>query len=175
MKKLSKFLSLILRHKPEHIGLELDDHGWALIDDLLDKAGNPELTRELLYEIVTTNDKQRFIISEDGSRIRANQGHSIKVDLGLQELKPPNILYHGTADRFVDSIFEKGLIKKQRHHVHLSEQIKTAEAVGKRYGKLVLLKIDAEKMYSKGFKFYKSENEVWLVDTVPSEYLSKHN
>jgi putative RNA 2'-phosphotransferase len=170
----SKFLSLVLRHKPQTIGLTLDAAGWVEIDVLLAKAAaaGRSLTRQLLEEVVETSDKERFAFSEDGSRIRANQGHSVEVDLGLPPVVPPAVLYHGTALRFLDSILADGLIKRKRHHVHLSENIPTALAVGTRYGAPVLLAIDAERMSKEGLLFFRTENNVWLTDQVPADYLS---
>ena len=169
----SKFLSLVLRHKPQAIGLTLDASGWVEIDVLLAKAaaaGRP-FTRQMLEEVVETSDKKRFAVSEDGLRIRANQGHSVEVELGLAPVSPPKVLYHGTAERFLDSILAEGLTKRKRHHVHLSENIQTALAVGIRYGAPVLLAIDAERMSKEGSLFFRSENNVWLTDEVPSAYL----
>ena len=173
--KTSKFLSLVLRHKPETIGLSLDANGWADIDTLvtLTQSRSNRLTRELIEEVVVRNDKQRFVISDDGRRIRANQGHSIVVNLDLQPQQPPNVLYHGTATRFLDSIKAQGLQKRQRQHVHLSADLDTASKVGVRHGKLVILKIEAEKMLAEGYTFYLSANEVWLTDYVPPQYISE--
>lgn len=170
----SKFLSLVLRHKPSTIGLELDPAGWAGVDELLVKAtaAGHTLSRTLLEELVASSDKKRFAFSEDGLRIRANQGHSVDVELGLQPVVPPAKLYHGTASRFLDAILAEGLSKRQRHHVHLSESRETAVAVGRRYGQPVLLVIDAHRMAADGFTFFRSENNVWLTDHVPSVYLS---
>ncbi|MFM2476239.1 RNA 2'-phosphotransferase [Celerinatantimonas sp. MCCC 1A17872] len=169
----SKFLSLILRHKPEEIGLTLDSSGWANISELLTKlkASGKELTLNDLYAIVETNNKQRFAISADGQQIRANQGHSIAVDLNLVAQTPPEYLLHGTAERFLTSILAHGLKKMQRHHVHLSEQMQTAMAVGERYGKPVILKVAARQMHLDGCLFYKTANQVWLTDKVSPDYL----
>ena len=170
----SKFLSLVLRHKPSTIGLSLDAAGWANVDELLARAAaaNHSLSRALLEKVVETSDKKRFAFSEDGLRIRANQGHSVDVELGLPPLAPPARLYHGTASRFLDAILAEGLAKRQRHHVHLSESTETATAVGRRYGELVLLAVDAQRMSAEGFLFFRSENNVWLTDHVPPVYLS---
>jgi len=173
IKNISKFLSFVLRHEPASIGLTLDDAGWAPTDELLGKAaaaGRP-ITRELLNDVVATNDKKRFALSADGSRIRANQGHSIDVELGLAPLVPPAVLLHGTATRFVDSILSTGLTKRQRQHVHMSEDIGIARAVGQRYGAVVLLEIDAKAMHAAGHQFFRSDNGVWLTDHVPTPYL----
>lgn len=171
IKKISKFLSLILRHKPETINLKLDENGWADVDELIAKSKNIKLTKELINEVVRDNDKQRFIIEEN--KIRANQGHSIEVDLELKAVTPPDILYHGTATRFLDSIMQTGLSKQARQHVHLSQELETATAVGKRHGKLVILEVDAKKMFDEGFEFYLSENGVWLTDVVGVRFLKE--
>ncbi|WP_144394444.1 RNA 2'-phosphotransferase [Pleionea sediminis] len=177
LKTISKFLSFVLRHKPDAIGLALDNNGWANIEQLIKLANQSDeslaITHELIVEIVKTNDKKRFIISDDGLLIRANQGHSIKVDLELTEQTPPELLYHGTASRFLESIFIEGLKPKSRHHVHLSTDIETANSVGQRYGKPVILSIKAREMHNQGFKFYCSENGVWLTDTVPVKFITK--
>lgn len=172
LEKTSKFLSLVLRHEPEKIGLQLDQQGWAAIDELLSKA-NPHLplTHALLHQIVSTSDKQRFAISEDGLRIRANQGHSVQVELDLPPQTPPELLYHGTATRFLDSIRQQGLLRGERHHVHLSAQIDTALTVGKRHGQPVILTIKAAQMQQAGHVFFCSQNSVWLTDHVPVEFL----
>lgn len=170
----SKFLSLVLRHQPGLIGLQLDEAGWTSVDELLDKcaAHGKALSREALEQIVRTCDKQRFAFSDDGTRIRANQGHSVEVDLGLPALHPPAVLLHGTTTRFLPSILKDGLAKRARHHVHLSESSTTATAVGARRGDAVLLKVDAARMHADGHLFYRSANGVWLTDAVPAEYLS---
>lgn len=169
----SKFLSLVLRHRPDKIGLQLDAAGWAEIEDLLAKAAaaNVSISRSELDVIVAENNKQRFIISDNGRRIRANQGHSINVDLGLEPCTPPDVLYHGTAVRFLESILAQGLCKQNRQHVHLSGDWETAVAVGKRHGKPVVLQVLAGKMAEAGHLFYFSENHVWLTDHVPPHYL----
>lgn len=172
---ISKFISLVLRHQPEHIGLTLDSAGWADVSELLAKAaaaGRP-IRPEVLREVVETNDKQRFAFSEDGRRIRANQGHSIDVELGLPPLEPPPQLYHGTATRFLDAILRDGLHKRARHHVHLSAELATATAVGQRHGRVVVLVVDAAGMRRQGHDFYRSANGVWLTDHVPPRYLSR--
>jgi len=171
IKNVSKFLSLLLRHKPETIGLMLDENGWADIDELISKSKEIALTRALIDEVVADSDKQRFII--EGNKIRANQGHSIAVDLEFKAVRPPDMLYHGTATRFLDSIMQGGLTKQQRLHVHLSKNIETATAVGKRHGKVVILEVESKKMFEDGYEFYLSENEVWLTDVVPVEYLKE--
>jgi len=171
--KISKFLSLVLRHKPDVIGLKLDENGWALIDELIccAAAGGRSLDRELIKEVVATNDKKRFSISPDGKMIRANQGHSINVDLGLSPIMPPTTLYHGTATRFLESILQKGLRSSGRNHVHLSSDHETAVNVGQRHGKPVVLKVESGAMDSDGHVFYRSENGVWLTKLVPAKYL----
>ena len=152
--KISKYFSYLLRHKPEEIGLRLDDQGWALVDELIEKTNDFELSKELIDVVVETNDKQRFELSVDKLKIKANQGHSINIDLDLKPITPPQFLLHGTAERFLDSIKKDGLQKQKRHHVHLSESIAVAESVGKRYGKLVLLRVAAQEMADAGFDFY---------------------
>jgi putative RNA 2'-phosphotransferase len=172
--KSSKFLSLVLRHQPEKIGIRLDEAGWVSVDELL-RASNMHgvvLTREDLDDVVRTNSKQRFAFSEDGDRIRANQGHSVEVDLGYAPLQPPPTLYHGTSQRFLSSIREAGLVKRARHHVHLSPDIETAEVVGKRRPPFVVLTIDAESMHRDGHPFYQSANGVWLTEHVPAVYIT---
>lgn len=168
--KTSKFISLILRHKPEAGNMELDEHGWASVEKLL-KATN--ITFEQLEDIVYTDEKSRYSFNTDKSLIRANQGHSVDVDVELLEKAPPDILYHGTATRFLDSIFTKGLTKQTRKYVHLSKDYDTAIKVGKRHGNPVVLKIDAARMWCNGYKFYLSDNGIWLTDNVPVEYISK--
>ncbi|KJH66488.1 RNA 2'-phosphotransferase [Chromobacterium violaceum] len=169
----SRFLSLVLRHQPETIGLQLDDQGWADIGELLARlaAKGRNLGRKQLEKIVLDNDKQRFAISEDGLRIRANQGHSIKIDLGLAACEPPDRLYHGTASRFLDAILAEGLRPGQRQHVHLSADWQTARKVGARHGKPVVLEIDARAMRQAGLAFYRSDNGVWLIDGVPPVFI----
>lgn len=169
----SRFLSLVLRHKPQHAGLSLDVSGWCKVNDLLKGCashGHP-LSHEELDVIVAENDKQRFEFSDDRRRIRARQGHSIKVDLGYKPSIPPDILYHGTATRFLDSIKLKGLLRVGRQHVHLSFAVHTALKVGERHGVPVVIPVRAREMQEAGFVFYCTANEVWLVDSVPSVYL----
>lgn len=169
----SKFLSLVLRHRPEVIGITLDAEGWVPVEDLLAASarGGRAITREQLDAVVRTNDKQRFAFSADGTRIRANQGHSLPIDLGLVSVEPPELLYHGTVSRFLESIRRDGLVKGNRHHVHLSPDIQTATKVGQRRGRPVVLVIEAGRMFRDGHKFYRSENGVWLTDAVPPGYL----
>ena len=170
---MSKFLSLVLRHQPEKIGITLDSSGWVSVSELLDACQNNRLpiTKEELETIVSENDKRRFSFSEDRLLIRANQGHSVSVALEYQAITPPDSLYHGTIDRFLQSISELGLIKGKRHHVHLSEDIVTAEKVGARRGKPIVLKVHSGKMFQDGYLFYMAENGVWLTDSVPPSYL----
>jgi putative RNA 2'-phosphotransferase len=170
--RISKFLSLVLRHQPEKIGLELDGKGWASIASLIEKSDN-FLTNELLQRAVSENEKKRFVISDNGQFIRANQGHSIKVDLGLKAIEPPAQLFHGTATRFVDAIMFEGLKKMSRQYVHLSLNKVTATKVGQRHGKVAILNVAAGDMYANGFEFFLSKNQVWLTDRVPIEYLSE--
>ncbi len=171
--KLSKFLSLVLRHKPETIGLQLDEAGWADIKTLIHKMkqNNRFIDFETLEEVVRTNNKKRFAFNEDKTRIRANQGHSIKIEHGFEAQTPPEILYHGTATKNIESIMSNGLDKRNRHHVHLSSDLNTAIAVGKRHGKPVVFLVDAKAMNSKGYEFFVSENGVWLTEGVPAQYL----
>lgn len=173
LKKGSKFLSYVLRHDPGAISLFLDPQGWALVDDLVEltQGKNPQLTRALIEEIVASCEKQRFTLDDSGLRIKANQGHSIAIDLDLGALAPPNLLYHGTASRYLELIMGSGLRKQNRHHVHLTESIDTAKAVGQRHGKVVVLTINACEMHSHGYEFYRSENGVWLVDAVPVRFI----
>ena len=169
---ISKFLSLVLRHQPELIGLPLDEAGWAEIDALIRLAQpHQRLTRDLIDRAVAQNNKQRFAISEDGTRIRARQGHSIDVDLQLQPKPPPERLYHGTATRFVDAIRSAGLHKRSRRHVHLSANADTATHVGSRHGKPVVLIVRAGEMAAAGHAFFLSENGVWLTDAVPPAFI----
>jgi len=163
---------LVLRHKPETIGLVLDKNGWVEVKKLLRQLPQHALLNMIdLEEIVATNNKNRFEFNEGKIKIRARQGHSINVDLGLEPKVPPCFLYHGTATRFVDSIKKKGLIKGSRQHVHLSSDHETAVKVGGRHGKVVVLTVKAQDMSEKGFVFYLSNNGVWLTDHVPFEYL----
>ncbi|SUX47323.1 RNA 2'-phosphotransferase [Chryseobacterium indoltheticum] len=174
-KKTSKFLSYVLRHHPELINLNLDENGWANVDELIIKSTNDSqgFTFEELDEIVQTNDKKRFIFNGDKTRIRANQGHSIDINLALIPQQPPEFLYHGTAQSNIDSIFEKGIEKRNRQQVHLSQDIETATKVGMRHGKPIILTINTEKMFDDGIEFYLSENNVWLTDFVDIKYISQ--
>ncbi len=175
-KRISKFLSLVLRHKPQHIDIELDKQGWADVNTLIRKSANNAnviFNRAMLEQVVANNDKKRFAFSEDGTRIRANQGHSIDIDLGYEASDPPIILYHGTHPKAMNAIMRDGLKKMTRHHVHLSKDIATAEKVGSRRGKPILLQIDTKTMLEDGHLFYVSTNGVWLTDHVPPKYLTK--
>lgn len=171
--RISKFLSLVLRHKPEEIGLTLDRGGWASVPDLLRAcdAHGFSISLEELKAVVANNDKKRFSFSEDASLIRANQGHSIDVELGYRPTQPPAILYHGTAERFLNSIIERGLTKGSRRHVHLSKDVATALKVGRRHGKPAVLRVNSGQMHRDGHEFYMSENGVWLVEYVPPGYI----
>ena len=171
----SKFLSLVLRHQPEVVGMQLDDEGWLDINQLIFNANErgKALSLELLHEVVATSDKKRFALSDDGLRIRANQGHSLaNVDLKLDEAKPPQTLYHGTVAAFLESIRATGLQKRSRNHVHLSSDAATATKVGSRRGKPIVLQVDATAMHQQGHLFYLSANGVWLVDAVPTKFLT---
>lgn len=165
-----------MRHKPETIGLLLDKNGWADVDTLIQKMNNAGLpvSKEVLQHVVKTNTKSRFAFSEDKTKIRANQGHSARVELGYEPKQPPLALYHGTAKASLASIFKTGLEKRSRHHVHLSADTETAISVGQRYGKPIVLNVAALQMFNDGHKFYLSENDVWLTDHVSSKYLTVH-
>ncbi len=172
---MSKFLGYVLRHRPDSIGLAVDERGWASVDELLDRAAaaGRRFDREDLLRVVATNDKRRFTLAPDGRRIRAAQGHSIAVDLELRPVEPPPALYHGTAERFVDSIMRDGLTPRSRRHVHLSLDEATARRVGARNGRPAVFAVHAREMHARGHRFYLSENGVWLTDRVPPEYLSR--
>jgi putative RNA 2'-phosphotransferase len=171
--QLSKFLSLILRHRPAAARVSLDDEGWASVDELIaqTKGTRNAFTRLLLEEIVASDAKTRYSFSPDGTMIRANQGHSIPVDLGLVPTDPPDALYHGTANKFLDSIMREGLKPMSRLQVHLSAAPETAVAVGRRHGAPVVLVVDAATMKAEGHTFFVSKNGVWLIDRVPPQYL----
>jgi putative RNA 2'-phosphotransferase len=171
-KDISRFLSLVLRHEPEKIGITLDPHGWVSIETLLAALPFP-LDRARLDGLIRDNDKQRFAISSDGTKIRANQGHSVSVDLGLATSDPPEFLYHGTVEKFLPSILAQGLVKGDRHHVHLSANIETAQKVGDRRGSAIILVVAAQQMVADGHRFFVSENGVWLTDHVPASYLTR--
>ncbi len=170
----SKFLSRVLRHQPEVVGMQLDPEGWLPIDELIQNANREgkRLSLELLHEVVASCEKKRFSLSDDGLKIRANQGHSVPdVELNLEKVPPPSVLYHGTVAAFVDSIREQGLLKRSRNHVHLSADIDTAKKVGARRGKPVILTIQTHAMYEAGHAFYLSANGVWLTDAVPISFI----
>ena len=174
LKKISKGMSYVLRHRPDTIGIELQEGGWIGVDELLaafERAGKP-FTLPVLERVVTENDKQRFEFSADRLQIRARQGHSLEVDLGYTACAPPKVLYHGTATRNLDPILKQGLIKGNRHHVHLSTNVETMVQVAMRHGKPVVLAVAAARMHADGFEFFVTENHVWLTDHVPPEFLS---
>lgn len=172
--RISKYISLILRHKPEVIGIELDAHGWADVEALLAGIGKKyPIDREILEEIVRSDGKQRYSFSEDRTMIRANQGHSIQVDVELPASEPLETLYHGTAERFAASIEAQGLLPGSRLYVHLSSDAETAEKVGRRHGKPLIYLIDAGQMHRDGYTFYLSANGVWLTKAVPAQYLKR--
>ena len=173
LEQTSKFIALVLRHKPEAAGITLDGHGWAQVDELIAGVSRRmPLTREMLEEIVRTDNKQRYSFSPDHQKIRANQGHSIPVDVELKQAVPPDTLYHGTGEKYVESILREGLLPKSRLYVHLSRDAATAEQVGRRHGKPVLFLVDAAAMVQDGYAFYLSENQVWLTREVPVRYLT---
>lgn len=170
----SKYLSLILRHKPETIGIRLDKQGWANVNELIAGiARMHEFNMDILEEIVRTDDKQRYSFNEDKTLIRANQGHSVLVDVELEEMEPPVELWHGTGEKFVTSIDRQGLIPKSRLYVHLSKDKETAVKVGKRHGNPILYIVKSGEMYRDGYRFYLSKNGVWLTRQVPVKYLVK--
>ena len=174
--QISKFLSLILRHKPETIGIALDEHGWAEVSELIEgvnATGQYQLDQEVLEEIVRTDNKQRYSLNEDHTLIRANQGHSIPVDVELERAVPPEVLYHGTGEKFVESILRQGLLPKSRLYVHLSGDVETARKVGARHGRPVIFQVDCARMNADGYEFYLSKNRVWLTKAVPVEYLKR--
>jgi len=175
--QISKFLSLVLRHQPETIAIQLDENGWTDVKDLIDKANNYgiKFDRETLNHIVATNPKKRFAFNETLDKIRASQGHSIEIELGYTNQKPPEILFHGTGEKSVQSILETGLEKQSRQHVHLSSDIETALKVGQRHGKPFIFKVLAEQMYNDNFQFFISDNGVWLTDNVPTKYLKRND
>ena len=168
--RISKFLSYILRHSPESIGIVLDKNGWASIDDIIKGAKDP-VTYDQIIQVVEQNEKKRFALDENKKHIRANQGHSVKVDVQLKKAVPPVVLYHGTVSKCIGDILKKGLLKMSRQHVHLSADAETAEKVGSRRGKPIILKIDTFNMLRDGFEFFISDNGVWLTDNVPAKYL----
>ncbi|WP_460200209.1 RNA 2'-phosphotransferase [Scytonema sp. NUACC21] len=175
--KISKYLSKHLRHQPDRIGIQLAPGGWVCVNELLEACAKNQfpISRDELNEVVANNDKQRFSFDATGTLIRANQGHSVEVDLHFLPVVPPDVLYHGTGHKSVESILQTGLCKMSRHHVHLSRDIATAKTVGARHGKAVVFAVDAAAMHQAGYLFYCSDNGVWLVDAVPSQYLRRIN
>lgn len=172
----SKFLSLVLRHQPEKIDIKLDENGWVEVNELIKKSNDYgiKIDRETLNYIVSTNSKKRFAFNDTFEKIRASQGHSVKIDLGYKNQQPLEILYHGTSEKSVQSILKTGLEKRNRQHVHLSSDIETAIQVGQRHGKPFVFEVLAEQMYKDGFQFFISENNVWLTDNVPTKYLKRN-
>lgn len=170
---ISKFLSLVLRHKPETIGIQLNQNGWVDISELIEKSNKygVQFDRETLNHIVATNSKKRFAFHDTLDMIRASQGHSIAIELAYTNQKPPEILFHGTSKKSVQSILEKGIERQNRQHVHLSSDIETAIMVGQRHGKPIVFEVLAGQMYKDGFQFFISDNGVWLTDNVPTKYL----
>ncbi len=177
MRQLGIFIAYVLRHKPAAAGITLDEHGYAAVDELIDGVRNTGRTidREILEKLVETDGKMRFSFNADKSKVRANQGHSFPVDLEMEECAPPDVLYHGTAEKYIESIREKGIIKKTRNFVHLSKDAATATAVGSRHGAPIVLVVDAKRMYADGYKFYISANGVWQTDCVPLGYFAEYS
>lgn len=172
----SRYISLILRHKPETIGITLDEHGWADVHQLIEGISRSQkFNMEMLEEIVRTDNKQRYFFNEDKTLIRANQGHSVPVDVELEKVEPPEFLWHGTGKKYEESIDKMGLIPKSRLYVHLSGDIETAVTVGSRHGQPVVYKVLSGQMAKDGYEFYRSVNGVWLTKTVPVEYLDKNH
>lgn len=175
LERLSKFISMILRHKPEVIGITLDEHGWADVDELIkginETGEEVKFSKDTLEKIVKTDKKQRYSVSQDRTLIRANQGHSIPVDVELEKKEPPKVLYHGTGVKSVKAIQEKGLLPMERLYVHLSTDVETATNVGKRHGTPVIFKVNTEQMQKDGYDFFQSVNGVWLTKEVPAKYL----
>ncbi len=170
----SKFLALILRHKPEVIGIKLDEHGWANVDELLKGINQTrKIDMQTLEQIVREDNKQRYAFNEDKTKIRANQGHSIPVDVELEEVDPPDVLYHGTGEKYCGSIESEGIKSKTRLYVHLSEDVDAAIIIGKRHGRPVVYKINTKQMHEDGIKFFKSVNNVWLTKEVAVKYISR--
>ena len=171
---ISKYISLVLRHKPEVINISLDEHGWASVNELINGVNKTHpINMEILERIVSDDEKQRYSFNEDKTLIRANQGHSIPVDVELEEIEPPEILYHGTGEKYAASIDKQGLIPKSRLYVHLSIDVETARKVGSRHGKPVIYIVRSSDMYHDGIPFYRSVNGVWLTKNVPVKYLKK--
>ncbi|HBJ1650855.1 TPA: RNA 2'-phosphotransferase [Clostridium botulinum] len=172
--KASKFMSLVLRHKPQEIGLKLNQYGYMSVKDLINGMNNKgyNITKEDIERIVKDDDKQRYSFSSDKLNIRANQGHSININLELEEKEPPIVLYHGTSTKFLENILNEGIKKQKRQYVHLSNDIETATKVGKRHGELVILEVNTQQMHEQGNKFYLSKNGVWLTDFVPRKFIN---
>lgn len=174
-RRISKFMSLVLRHNPGKIGIQLDENGWVDVEEFLQgmRRGRMAITRETLDYVVENNNKKRFAFSEDGSKIRASQGHSVKIELGYEPVEPPEFLYHGTVAKYLDAIMQDGIQRMSRHHVHLSHEVETATVVGNRRGSAIILTIHAAQMHADGYEFYISENGVWLTEEVPGKYISR--
>jgi putative RNA 2'-phosphotransferase len=174
LKTISKFLSLTLRHQPQLIGLQLNQEGWADVNELIQKGSqhHPELTKAVLDLVVSTNDKKRFAYNEDESKIRASQGHSIDIELNIEPKQPPEYLHHGTVDKFMEAIKKEGLQKMKRNHVHLSATTDTAITVGNRRGEAIILTVFSGRMHEEGYLFYLSANGVWLTEAVPVEFIN---
>lgn len=172
----SKFIALILRHKPDAIGISLDEHGWANVDELIAGIAKTQpFSTKMLEEIVETDEKQRYSFNEDKTLIRANQGHSIPVDVELEEKTPPTYLYHGTGEKYVSFIEEQGLIPKSRLYVHLTDDFEMARKVGSRHGKPVVFTINSDRMFKDGYTFFLSVNGVWLTKNVPTQYFERRD
>jgi putative RNA 2'-phosphotransferase len=173
--RISKFLSKVLRHDPGYLSLDLDDAGWVPVTKLLkamkEHRKAPETTLELLQEVVRDNNKKRFEFNTHGDKIRARQGHSVQVELGYEPIEPPECLFHGTAEKTLPAIRSGGLLKMNRHAVHLSKDHDTAYKVGMRHGKPVILQVEAQKMHNDGHKFFLTENDVWYTEHVPTDFL----
>jgi putative RNA 2'-phosphotransferase len=177
LKNISKLLSLVLRHQPEYLGIHLNENGWTDVSILIEKINEhgSAVDMHMIEQIVETNDKKRFAFNDNKTLIRASQGHSIDVDVELQQAMPPEILFHGTTLKNLTLILEQGLQKQTRRHVHLSSDEHTAKAVGSRHGTPCVLLVNAKAMYEKGYSFYLSENMVWLTDHVPVEFIKYSN
>lgn len=177
LKRLSKFISMILRHRPEVIGITLDEHGWADVEKLIkginETGEEVEFSKATLEEIVKTDEKQRYSFSQDKALIRANQGHSVPVDVELERKEPPKVLYHGTGSKSVEAIKKQGILSMERLYVHLSTDVETATKVGKRHGTPVIFQVNSEQMQKDGYDFFQSVNGVWLTKEVPAQYLEE--
>lgn len=172
--RIGRYLCLILRHHPEKAGITLDEHGWADVEELIAGVSHRwPMDRAKLEEIVRTDGKQRYSFSADGRLIRANQGHSIPVDVELPLTRPPELLWHGTGEKYTASIDVHGLLPQNRLYVHLSGDAETAVAVGRRHGRPVLYRVRSGRMWEDGLPFYRSVNGVWLTEAVPVRYLEK--